>query len=357
MTIFQQCSTTKGWAMVALCAIVALGGCAPAMGPQGHRHDPFGDGLLGGMFGPAVPASAYTHPMAAANRQRIKGQPVSYRQGQELPAPGQDDYPEGLPAEGVGPGLVEHGYADGGYVDGFYEPHADGGCFECGPGHPGPLRRFIHELFHHRQPVRRTVRAAGATVGAVAGFAGATINETLDFLLCPRCGGNANMCGCGGGPRMHHPAPTHGLLEKPPIAVDRGVGPCWGVYQTAWRRFPPHCPNQPTYYAPQDPLVDPLEGIPPGVPQDAQNGSSTGGAGPQLLPTPTDGNVASHGFHAPDGNQNERWRTAGRDNPLRGESGETRTAWKPATQMSWLPLRTADERNWRRPNEEGNVIR
>lgn len=326
MTNIWRCSIPKGWAAVAICAALALTGCGPAM----HQH---GQNPVDALFGPLpdpVPNAGY--PADYANVPTADAgyfQEVGYQQ--------DTYYEEGL-ADG---GYVENGYVDGGFADGgsyasgYYEPgYADTGhgydCFECGPGRPGPIRGLIHDMFHHRGPIARTVQ----------------------FLLCDHCGGNANECGCGGGQHGHG---GYGFLEKPPIAVENSVGPCWGYYKTAWRRFPPHCPNEP--------LPIPAGGPPPGgIPEGIApgfNGENDGEQqpqpGPSILPAPTDGNV--DGFQAADPNRQKNWQTARSDNPLREEGGERRTAWKPAARMSWMPLRTADERYWRKPNEDGSVVR
>ncbi len=323
MTNIWRCSIPKGWAAVAICAALAFTGCGPAM----HQH---GQNPVDALFGPIpdhVPDSG------------LHNAPVPVDDGYYQEAGYQQDayYDEGYADDGyMGNGYAEGGFVEDGYYDsGNYGPgYADAhgyDCFECGPGRPGPIRGLIHDMFHHRGPIAKTVQ----------------------FLLCDHCGGNANICGCGGGQHGHA---SYGLFEKPPIAVENSVGPCWGYYKTAWRRFPPHCPNEPVPMPVGGPLpADMPEAIGPGVSNGQDNGSQPQ-PGPSILPAPTDGNGG--GFQAANPNRKPQWQTARSNNPMRGdESAERRTAWKPAARMSWMPLRTADERHWRKPNDEGTVVR
>ncbi len=309
MTNNLQCSMSRSWAVVAISAILTLSGCGQALQPHGQLFppDPFG-----------------LQPPNAQHRQ------VSY----------QDDayYDEGFDSgfdagfdEGFDGGYSGDPFADGPIYDDSYlaSDHHGYDCFECGPGRPGPIRGLIHDLFHHLKPVARAAQA----------------------LLCHRCGQHVDDCACQG--PAHHGYAGHGPFERPPIPVENAVGPCWGYYQTAWRRFPPHCPNVPVPVEPHLPPEALPEDIGPGENGPMQDDTSGPAIGPGSLPSPTNGD----GFQSANPNRQKDWQTARGDNPLREEAGQTRTAWKPPARMTWLPLRTADQRNWRKPNEEGSVVR
>ncbi|MDA7979177.1 MAG: hypothetical protein MPJ50_10475 [Pirellulales bacterium] len=306
MTNLLQRSIPKSWAMVAICATLACSGCGNAV----HHRAPL---LPEGMLFDEYPDSGY-HQADYINASHT-AEPI-------YDEPGYDEFifDERSPHD-VAP--IAHG------------------CPECGPGYPGPIRGLIHDLFHHLRPVARTV----------------------EFLFCDHCGGNALHCRCAPAEHVstHHGPPTqthagHGLLGKPPIAVENHVGPCWGYYETAWRRFPPHCPNVPLPIIEKTPGVFPEEIGPGGVNDRPESSPDILPPGPQVLPAPLDGNGVD-GFQAANPNRGKSWQTARSENPLRAETAAARTAWKPPQRMSWNPLRTADQRRWRKPNEEKTITR